>query len=180
MALALSRDPAAAERPWQPSTAAVAQAGREGWDELAWDLAGSLAGFLAMRSYFDDLRQTHERALGAVTKAGNRRGRAYMLRGLGHLAMELVRHDEATACIDRALHAIAAVRIAAGDHARARPELERSRAIFARGRRPPGRGPRAVQVRGARPVAGELERAEAAYGRRWPSTSGTATGRARP
>ena len=87
MALALSRDPGAAERPWQPSTAAVAQAGREGWDELAWDLAGSLAGFLAMRSYFDDLRQTHERALGAVTKAGNRRGRAYMLRGLGHLAI---------------------------------------------------------------------------------------------
>ena len=138
MALALSRDPGAAERPWRPSTAAVAQAGREGWDELAWDLAGSLAGFLAMRSYFDDLRQTHERALAAVTRAGNRRGRAYMLRGLGHLA------------------------------------------IFARGRRPPGRGPRAVQVRGARPVAGELERAEAAYGRRWPSTSGTATGRARP
>jgi len=96
-----------AERP--ALTAAVAQAGRHGWSELAWDLASSQAGFLAMRNHFDDLRQTHECALAAATRAGNRRGRAYMLRGLGHLAMEQVRHDEATACIGRALPLFEAV-----------------------------------------------------------------------
>ena len=90
-------------------TAAVAQAGREGWSELAWDLASSMAGFLAIHNHLDDLRQTHDRALAAATRAGNRRGRAYMLRGLGHLAMEQVRHDEAIACIDGALPLFEAV-----------------------------------------------------------------------
>jgi tetratricopeptide (TPR) repeat protein len=89
--------------------AAVTQAASKGWSELAWDLASSMAGFLAMRNHFDDLRQSHEHALAAATRTGNQRGRAYMLRGLGHLAMELVRHDEASACIDRALPLFEAV-----------------------------------------------------------------------
>jgi tetratricopeptide (TPR) repeat protein len=68
--------------------AAVAQAARQGMEELAWDLAGLLLGFLSAHNHLDDWRRTHEVALVAAERAGDRRGQAYMLRGLGQFHIE--------------------------------------------------------------------------------------------
>jgi hypothetical protein len=61
---------------------AVAQAANRGMEELAWDLANLLLGFLSVRNHLDDWRWTHDVALAAAERGGDRRGQAYMLRGL--------------------------------------------------------------------------------------------------
>jgi tetratricopeptide (TPR) repeat protein/transcriptional regulator with XRE-family HTH domain len=67
--------------------AAVDQAAGLGFNELAWDLAGSLINFLDLRGYYDDWRRTHEAALAAARRCGDRRGEASLLRGLGYLSI---------------------------------------------------------------------------------------------
>jgi tetratricopeptide (TPR) repeat protein/transcriptional regulator with XRE-family HTH domain len=82
--------------------AAVHQAAGGGLDELAWDLAGCLARFFAVRSYFDDWRQTQETGLAVARRAGHQRGQAHLLRGLGLLHNEQDRLDAAAACFEQA------------------------------------------------------------------------------
>jgi tetratricopeptide (TPR) repeat protein/transcriptional regulator with XRE-family HTH domain len=82
--------------------AAVDQAAGAGFDELAWDLAGSLVNFLDLRGYLDDWQRTHQAALAAARRAGNRYGEASLLRGLGYLNLKQNRMDATVACNTRA------------------------------------------------------------------------------
>jgi tetratricopeptide (TPR) repeat protein len=82
--------------------AAVHQAASGGLDELAWDLAGCLARFFAVRSYFDDWRRSQEAGLAAARRIGDRTGQAHLLRGLGLLHNEQDRLDAAAACFEQA------------------------------------------------------------------------------
>ena len=68
--------------------AAIAQAADSGRAGLAWDLAGLLTGYFTTRWHLDDWERTHELALRAAVRAGDLRGQAYMLRGLGQLTIE--------------------------------------------------------------------------------------------
>ncbi|MEU6171983.1 BTAD domain-containing putative transcriptional regulator [Streptantibioticus parmotrematis] len=65
--------------------AAVRQAAAGGLVEHAWDLALSSVTLFEANSYFDDWRDTHEVALKAACRAGDRRGEAAMRYSLGSL-----------------------------------------------------------------------------------------------
>ena len=81
---------------------AVEQAADAGLDECAWDLAGCLARFFVVRSYFDDWRRTQEIGVAAAGRVGDRAGQAHLLRGLGQLHNEQDRLDDAAACFEQA------------------------------------------------------------------------------
>ena len=82
---------------------AVAQAANRGMEELAWDLANLLLGFLSVRNHLDDWRWTHDVALAAAERGGDRRGQAYMLRGLGQFSVECDDLQTANARLEQAL-----------------------------------------------------------------------------
>ncbi len=86
----------------QGLVAGVLQAGRAGLDELCWDLAVTSVTLFESGSFVEDWRTTHESALEAVRRAGNRRGEAALLYSLGTLALT-ERLDNATAYLHRAL-----------------------------------------------------------------------------
>jgi tetratricopeptide (TPR) repeat protein len=65
--------------------AAVGQACRLGFADLAWELAQTLTDFLDLRGSYDEWRQTHERALLVVQAHEDRLGEAVLLRGLAQL-----------------------------------------------------------------------------------------------
>jgi tetratricopeptide (TPR) repeat protein len=65
--------------------AAVAQAAAAGLDELAWDLAVTLATLFESRGLLDDWEGTHTAALTATRAAGNTLGSAVLLGSLGTL-----------------------------------------------------------------------------------------------
>jgi DNA-binding SARP family transcriptional activator len=81
----------------------VRQAAESGRHELAWDLAATLARFFELREHLDDWRVTHETALRACGAAGNRRGEAYLLRGLGEMYLDTDRFEAALSCFAPAL-----------------------------------------------------------------------------
>ncbi|SDO61305.1 DNA-binding transcriptional activator of the SARP family [Lentzea jiangxiensis] len=83
--------------------AAVLQAADAGLDELCWDLAITLVTLFESRSRFDDWQQTHERALEAVRRAGNKRGTAALLCSLGSLHHSQRRMDATRAALVPAL-----------------------------------------------------------------------------
>src|SRR5215468_5088664 len=66
---------------------AVVQASRAGLDELSWDLAMTSVTLFEAGSYLEDWRTTHEAALDAVRRTGNRRGEASLLYSLALLAL---------------------------------------------------------------------------------------------
>lgn len=79
---------AAAPREWFEAErlnirAAVGQAAALGLAELCWDLAVSAHEFYALGAHFDDWRATHEIALAASRRAGDRRGEGMVLVALG-------------------------------------------------------------------------------------------------
>jgi tetratricopeptide (TPR) repeat protein/transcriptional regulator with XRE-family HTH domain len=82
--------------------AAVEQSAAWGLPENAWDLAVSLAGFFEVRGHFDEWRHTFDVALAATRTAGNRRGEAAVLRGLGELHTFQDRYDAALSCFEQA------------------------------------------------------------------------------
>jgi tetratricopeptide (TPR) repeat protein/transcriptional regulator with XRE-family HTH domain len=82
---------------------AVAQAANRNMNELAWDLAGLLLGFLSARNHLDDWRSTHDVALAAAEREGDRRGQAYMLRGLGQFSIECDDLQTASTRLEQAL-----------------------------------------------------------------------------
>jgi DNA-binding SARP family transcriptional activator len=80
----------AAPRDWFESErrslfAAIELAAADGMDEFAWELAACLVPYLDHLSLHEDWRHSHDQALPAVRAAGNRRGEAALLRGLGQL-----------------------------------------------------------------------------------------------
>lgn len=89
---------------------AVEQACEVGSAGLAWDLANSLAFFVELRGYIGDWRHTHELALAAAKRGGDRRGQGVMLRGLGRLHTIQGRYDDARRCLDAASAAFSDVR----------------------------------------------------------------------
>lgn len=64
---------------------AVALAAEHGLDGFAWELAACLVPYFDQLSLYEDWRCCHLRALSAVRAAGNRRGEAVLLRGLGQI-----------------------------------------------------------------------------------------------
>jgi DNA-binding SARP family transcriptional activator/tetratricopeptide (TPR) repeat protein len=82
--------------------AAVGQAADEGLDEMCWELAEHLVILFETGSYYDDWQHTHERALDAARRAGNRRGEAVMLCSLGSLYLARRRLSSARAVLEPA------------------------------------------------------------------------------
>lgn len=66
---------------------AVLQAGQAGLDELCWDLAMTIVTLFETDYQTNDWRKTHEVALAASRRAGNRIGEAAMLYSLGNLSI---------------------------------------------------------------------------------------------
>lgn len=85
----------------------VAAAAALDLDELAWDLAATAMPFYDLRWHPDDWRDTHEDALAAVRRAGNRRGEAHLLRGLGELAANMSDYGAAVRRLRSAAHRFA-------------------------------------------------------------------------
>jgi tetratricopeptide (TPR) repeat protein len=71
--------------------------------ELAWELTSALAAFFDVHSHWDDWQYTHELALRAVRRVGNRLGEAYTLRNLGRVYRYQNRWRAAIACYDECL-----------------------------------------------------------------------------
>lgn len=83
--------------------AAVRQAAGAGMAGIAWNLAISLARYFELREHLEDWRITHEAALQACARAGDRRGEAILLRSLGEMHLNQNRPADALARLDRAL-----------------------------------------------------------------------------
>lgn len=83
------------ERERTALVSAIRQAARHGWDELCWDLAVTSVLLFELGTYFSDWQETHQLALTAVRRAGNRRGEAAVLYSLAGLAIFQRRLDEA-------------------------------------------------------------------------------------
>ncbi|MEV4756877.1 BTAD domain-containing putative transcriptional regulator [Micromonospora sp. NPDC049559] len=79
---------------------AVELAAAAGLDELAWELAATMMPYLDLRGYLDEWQRAQRGALRAVRAAGNRRGEAALLRGLGQVALYQDRYDEAYELLD--------------------------------------------------------------------------------
>ncbi|MET7424837.1 BTAD domain-containing putative transcriptional regulator [Dactylosporangium sp. NPDC005555] len=96
----------------QALTAAVRQAVRNRWDELAWDLALTLVTLFEARSYLVDWRESAELALALVRQVDNRRGMAAMQYTLGALDIVEQRYAGAGDRLRQALDGFTAC----GDH----------------------------------------------------------------
>ncbi len=83
--------------------AAVRRAVSLGLHETAWRLASAGLNFFDLRGYLDDWRETHESALAAAREHHDALGEAMMLHGLGVLAYERDRYEDAAALLDHAL-----------------------------------------------------------------------------
>jgi DNA-binding SARP family transcriptional activator/tetratricopeptide (TPR) repeat protein len=82
---------------------AVRQAADLGFDELVWDLAGTCVTLFEAYGYFDDWKDTCERALAATLAAGNQRGAAAMLRALTSRHAQLRNNNAARSLNEDAL-----------------------------------------------------------------------------
>lgn len=97
---------------------AVEQAASLGLHEVAWDLCAALvSGPLVLSSRFDDWWRTHQAALEATREAGDRRGEAITLCGLGLLRLEQTRLDEADQYLRPALRGLREADSALGEAA---------------------------------------------------------------
>ena len=83
--------------------AAVRQAAAADLTTLAWNLAVTLSRFFELREHLEDWRLTHEAALAACRRAGDRQGEAFMLRGLGEMHLNQDRPEEALLRLGEAL-----------------------------------------------------------------------------
>ncbi|MGC5287559.1 AfsR/SARP family transcriptional regulator [Micromonospora sp. DT231] len=82
---------------------AVEQAAQYGLLDHCWDLAVSAVSLFGTRSHYDEWRSTHEVALLATRAAGNARGEAAVLTGLGDLYVTQHRYDAAVEYLEPAL-----------------------------------------------------------------------------
>jgi DNA-binding SARP family transcriptional activator/tetratricopeptide (TPR) repeat protein len=100
----IGRDPRAwLEAEHSSLVAGVGQAFAGGLWELTCRLAGTLGGMCPRPGYWDDWQHTHELALEAARRAGDRRWEALLLNGLAVLQIELGGLDKAEAYAGRAL-----------------------------------------------------------------------------
>jgi DNA-binding SARP family transcriptional activator/tetratricopeptide (TPR) repeat protein len=83
--------------------AAVRQAAASGLTEHSWDLALSAVALFESRAYFGDWRETHETALKAACRAGDRWGEAAMRYSLGSLDMFERQNERAERQLSRSL-----------------------------------------------------------------------------
>jgi DNA-binding SARP family transcriptional activator len=81
---------------------AILQAGQAGLDEICWDLAVTSVTLFESEHLVEDWQRTHEVALEATRRAGNRRGEAAVLYSLGTLKTQQ-RLDDAARYLKRAL-----------------------------------------------------------------------------
>lgn len=70
--------------------------------DLAWELATAAVPYYDHRSLFDDWRRGHELALRAVRAADDRRGEAFLLRGLAQVGIYRDEYDTARSNLARA------------------------------------------------------------------------------
>jgi DNA-binding SARP family transcriptional activator len=77
--------------------AAVALAEAHGFDDLAWRLATAFAPYFDLRGHQDDWLRTHETALAAARRVGDRHGEAIVLRNLGQVRLYLDSYTAARA-----------------------------------------------------------------------------------
>jgi DNA-binding SARP family transcriptional activator/tetratricopeptide (TPR) repeat protein len=82
---------------------AVRQAAANGLVEHSWDLALSTVTLFESHAHYDDWRDTHEIALMATCRAGDRRGEATMRYSLGSLYMFERQTEEAARQLNQAL-----------------------------------------------------------------------------
>jgi DNA-binding SARP family transcriptional activator len=83
--------------------AAVGLAAAEGLDELCWELAVRLVTLFELGGYFDEWQQTHDIALEAVRRAGNKRGEAAIRCSFGDLYLTRRQLGPARAVLEPAL-----------------------------------------------------------------------------
>ncbi|MEW9550575.1 BTAD domain-containing putative transcriptional regulator [Nonomuraea sp. NPDC050783] len=81
---------------------AVRLAAGTGAAQAAWGLAATLVPYFDLHCRLDDWRLTHHLALEAARAAGDRRGEAAMLRGLGQVSLYQDRYAEAGDMLRRA------------------------------------------------------------------------------
>lgn len=72
-------------------------------DEMCWDLAHTSVTLFEVKGYFDDWKETAERALTVTEQTGNRRGQAVMQYSLGTMRLFQNRLDEAERSLEKAL-----------------------------------------------------------------------------
>jgi len=75
--------------------AAVRLASADGWDRHAWQLARTLRPYFELRGYTEDWLRTHESALPAVRRLGDRKGEGITLGNLGVACAQLGRFADA-------------------------------------------------------------------------------------
>jgi DNA-binding SARP family transcriptional activator/tetratricopeptide (TPR) repeat protein len=119
--------------------ATTAQAHRAGLWELTWKLALAGSAFFEEHSHWDDWGHTHELALQAARRAGDRRAEAMVLRRLGDLHLDQSDWKEAQACFTACLpifdelgdrHGEALALCGLGDTHREQGRLDEARACF--------------------------------------------------
>jgi DNA-binding SARP family transcriptional activator len=104
VAESVRRDPRVWLEAEHPSlVAGVGQAFASGLWELTCRLAGTFTAVCHRPGYWDDWQHTHELALEAAGRAGNRRWEALLLNGLAELEVERGRFDRAEAYAERAI-----------------------------------------------------------------------------
>ncbi len=91
--------------------AAVRLAAENNHDDIAWKLAATMQYYFDLRKSWTDWISTHEIGLMCARRSGDRCGEAWMLNDLGGVYFDLRRHEEALACISKALE----LRRAVGD-----------------------------------------------------------------
>jgi DNA-binding SARP family transcriptional activator len=83
---------------------AVERAGELGLDDLACDLAAAcVSSWFRVHNHFEVWERTHRAVLDATRRAGNLRGQAVMLAGLGQLHHELDQFSEGDEYLEQAL-----------------------------------------------------------------------------
>jgi len=71
--------------------------------EMCWDLAHTSVTLFEVKGYFDDWKETAERALAVAEETGNRRGQAVMQYSIGTMRLFQNRLDEAERSFERSL-----------------------------------------------------------------------------
>ncbi|MGA5900205.1 BTAD domain-containing putative transcriptional regulator [Streptomyces venetus] len=83
-------------------TTMVRQAAGYGFHDVAWDLAAVCRCLFSTRAHYDDWLATHQHALAAVRRAGDRKGEAALLLGLGDLYLDKRDYGRAAVLLERA------------------------------------------------------------------------------
>ncbi|GHF48127.1 DNA-binding SARP family transcriptional activator/Tfp pilus assembly protein PilF [Amycolatopsis bartoniae] len=128
--------------------AMVELAARWGFDDLAWRLTAALTPYFDLRGHHDDWQRTHEIALSAARRSGDRHGQAIVLRNLGQIDLYRDAYDEALDAFEQslrlfreigdasgagiALAGLGTVRRVAGENERALDHCHEALELFAR------------------------------------------------